>query len=303
MERRAGAGQGEGRRGGAHLAPNRGATLNAAERDDTVRRIARKGDPDRALAALFARRHARADLLALIAFNVELAHVGEHVSEPQLGAMRLQWWSDALDKASQGETTGHPIADALGAALQRRKLSRARLDAMIDARAFDISTKIMPDRPVLETYLHDTAGALFALGAETLGARGPSVELAAAPAGLAYGLTGLMRALPVHAAQGRVDFPADELRRRGTSPEDILGGKGSEGLLAVLGDFRQRAHAALSEARRQVTALDSNARSAFLPLCLVEPYLAALEREGDPLHKISGINPLYRLWRLASWQA
>lgn len=273
--------------------------MQAAERDDTVRRIAREGDPDRALAALFAPREARADLLALIAFNAELARIGERVSEPHLGAMRLQWWSDALDKSSQGETTGHPVPDALGAALRRRKLSRARLDAMIDARAFDISTKIMPDRQALETYLHDTAGALFALGAESLGARGPGLELAAAQAGLAYGLTGLMRALPVHAAHGRVDLPADALRRRGTSPDDVLAGKGKDGLFDLLAELRRMARAALGEARRHVAALDPAAQGAFLPLALVEPYLAALEREADPLHKVPDINPLYRLWRLA----
>jgi hypothetical protein len=44
-------------------------------------------------------------------------------------------------------------------------------------------------------------------------------------------------------------------------------------------------------------------RAAFLPLSLVEPYLAALERECDPLHKVVDINPLYRFWRLASWRA
>lgn len=271
-----------------------------AERDDTVGRIAREGDPDRALAALFAPREARADLLALIAFNVELAGIGEHVSEPQLGAMRLQWWSDALGKVSQGETTGHPVADAVGAALQRRKLSRARLDAMIDARSFDIAGKIMPDRQALETYLHDTAGALFALSAESLGARGPAVELAAAEAGLAYGLTGLMRALPVHAARGRVDLPADALRRHGVSPEDVLAGKGKQGILDLLGELRQKARAALGAAGQHAAVLDVEARAAFRPLRLVEPYLAALERERDPLHGVAGINPLYRLWRLAS---
>jgi hypothetical protein len=43
--------------------------LHESERDQTVRLIARDGDPDRALAALFARRGGRAGLLALIAFG------------------------------------------------------------------------------------------------------------------------------------------------------------------------------------------------------------------------------------------
>ena len=57
------------------------------------------------------------------------------------------------------------------------------------------------------------------------GRAGSSLEPAAFQAGLAYGLTGLMRALPVHAASGRVYLPADALLRHGTSPEAVLAGQ------------------------------------------------------------------------------
>ena len=76
--------------------------MHEVERGDTVRRIARSGDPDRTLAALFAPRGCRADLFALYAFNVELARIAEQVSEPSLGAIRLQWWREALDRAADG---------------------------------------------------------------------------------------------------------------------------------------------------------------------------------------------------------
>jgi phytoene synthase len=278
--------------------------LHEAEPVDTVRRIARSGDPDRALAALFAPREARADLFALYAFNVELARIAEQVSEPELGAIRLQWWREALERAAKGEATGHPVADALGATLARRKLSPARVEALIDARGFDVATKIMPDWNALEAYLGDTAGALFALGAESLGARGPSLEPASSQAGLAYGLTGLMRALPVHAASGRVYLPADALMRHGTSPERVLAGTTSEGLLVVLAELRRKASDALGEARRHVARLDPSAQTSFLPLCLVDPYLAALAKSGrDPMREIADINPLYRLWRMATWRS
>ncbi|MCJ7528316.1 MAG: squalene/phytoene synthase family protein [Methyloceanibacter sp.] len=276
--------------------------MHEAERGDTVRRIAREGDPDRALAALFAPREPRADLFALYAFNVELARIAEQVSEPGLGAIRLQWWREAVERAAKGEATGHPVADAIGAALKRRRLTRRRIEALIDARSFDVETKIMPDWASLEAYLADTAGALFALGAECLGARGPSLEPASSQAGLAYGLTGLMRALPVHAASGRVDLPADALIRHGTSPESVLAGKTSDGLLVVLAEMRRKARDALDAARHHVAQLDAPAQTAFLPLCLVNPHLAALEKSGrDPLREIAGINPLTRLWRMASW--
>jgi len=275
--------------------------LHESERRDTVGRIAREGDPDRAIAPLFAPREARADLLTLIAFNVELARIAEQVREPGLGAIRLQWWREALERAAKGEPTGHPVADALGAILQSRRLSRDRVGAMIDARGFDVETGIMPDWPSLEAYLDATAGNLFALGAERLGHR--DAARAARKAGLAYGLTGLMRALPVHAASGRVYLPADALKRHGTSPEAVLAGQSSAGLLAVLADLRAKAREALAQAGREVAKLDPAARAAFRPLSLVDPYLASLEKAGrDPLRDIAGCNPLYRLWRITSWR-
>jgi 15-cis-phytoene synthase len=274
--------------------------LHEVERGETVRAIARAGDPDRALSALFAPRDARSDHFSLYAFNVELARVAEQVSEPDLGAIKLQWWREAIDKAAAGDATGHPVADAFGAVMRRRALAPERIAALIDAREFDIAPRIMPDRASLEAYLRDTAGTLFALSASILGARDSMVAPAAQAGGLAYGLTGLMRALPVHAASGRLYLPADALRRHRTAPEQMLAGETSQGLDAALAEFRAMAREALDEAQRHVAKLDAPARTAFLPLSLVNPYLAALEKSGrDPLRDIVGINPLYRLWRLA----
>jgi phytoene synthase len=274
--------------------------LHAAERGETVRAIARAGDPDRALSALFAPRDVRPDLFALYSLNVELARIAEQVSEPDLGAIKLQWWREAIDRATSGETTGHPVADAFGDVMRRRALPADRVASLIDARGFDIAPRIMPDRASLEAYLRDTAGMLFALSAAILGGGGGGVEPAAQAAGLAFGLTGLMRALPIHAASGRLYLPADVLRAHGASPEEVLTGKTTQGLREALAELRATARAASDEAEPHIAKLDASTRTAFLPLALVRPYLAALEKGGhDPLHDIAGINPLYRLWRLA----
>jgi phytoene synthase len=277
--------------------------LVEAERGDTVRRLARAGDPDRTLAALFAPRDTRDDLFALYAFNVELARIAEHVSEPDLGAIRLQWWRETVGRAEEGEASGHPVADAFGDTVRRRALPRARIEALIDARQFDVGARVMPDWPSLEAYLRDTAGALFALAGEILGGDRSEVEQAAKPAGTAYGLTGLMRALPVHAARGRVDLPADALLSHGTSPEQVLAGETSAGLNSLLAELRERARGALGEAVAALARLDGRARTAFLPLSLVDAYLAALEKSTrDPLREIADINPLRRLWRMTTWR-
>ncbi len=218
-----------------------------------------------------------------------------------LGAIRLQWWREAIERAADDEATGHPVADAFGEILSRRGLSHDRVSALIDARAFDVEEKVMPGAAALDAYLDDTAGAVFALAAEICGAEGASVEQAARSAGRAYGLTGLMRALPVHAAHGFVFLPADVLRRHDTSPEEILAGLRSQGLDDALGELRGRATESLREAQSQIAKLDPPARAAFIPLSLIDPYLAALEK-SDPLREVADINPLYRLWRLARWR-
>ena len=57
----------------------------------------RAHNPDRYLTALMAPRRVRGSLMALYAFNAELARIPALVSEPALGEIRLQWWRDAVD--------------------------------------------------------------------------------------------------------------------------------------------------------------------------------------------------------------
>ena len=277
--------------------------MQERERHEIVARIVRQGDPDRYLAALFVPKAARAHLLALYGLNIELSSIAAQAREPVLGEIRLQWWRDAIHKAARGQTVGHPVADAIGETLKACPLSRSRLSALIEARAFDISVKTMPDWTSLKTYLHDTAGALFQLAAEILGGDSQALAPAVRSAGLAYGLTGLMRALPNHTAQRRVDLPADLLLRHDLSPERLCAGETNAGLSLLLGGLRREARVSLNDAMRHAGQLSRAERTAFLPLSLVDPYLAALKTvEQDPLHRIARINPLYRLWRLATWR-
>ena len=279
--------------------------MDDGERAVAVRRIARAADPDRAIATLFAPAEARDDLFALIAFNAELARIADQVTEPGLGAIRLQWWREAIERAGAGETSGHPVADAFGGVLARKRLSRERVASLIDAHSFDVGETLMPDTRTLDAYLFDTTGGLFALAAEIVGAEGEKRDVVADKGGRAYGLVRVMRSLPVLAAKGRTYLAADALARHDTTTAMIFAGETTPGLKALLAEMRAEAEDALKEAQFHLfgagmtgTGLDEAGRAAFLPLCLVEPYLAALAKVRDPLRQVARINPLYRLWRL-----
>jgi phytoene/squalene synthetase len=172
---------------------------------ETVRRL----DPNRYIAALFAPEPARNDLLALYAFNLELATVREQVREPLAGQIRLQWWRDTFDELYRGVTRETPVVRALKAAIERHSIPRILFDALIDERERDLAD---PPADVAEliAYAEGTGGTLAVLAVEVLGA--PEAAETARHAGTGWALAGLLRAGRVPPALA--DGVADEARRR-----------------------------------------------------------------------------------------
>jgi phytoene synthase len=270
-----------------------------------IRQSVRAHDHDRYLATLFAPEPARDALMALYAFGADVARIPEAVSEPMMGEIRLQWWRDALDTVERGERTGNPVADGLGAAMRDYALPKPILVSVIDARAFDLSGGAMPDMPALQAYLQKTAGNLFALAARIVagGAHDSDADRAAREAGQAWGLTGLLRALPVHIAHGRLYLPERHFRERGADPRALFSGEADDKARAALAALRSEAGEAFGQARAAVADLDSARRIVFLPLALVPPYLTALEKNArKPLETVADIGPLRRICRLG-WAA
>jgi phytoene synthase len=102
---------------------------------DTVR----SADRDRFLAALFAPEPARRDLLALLAFDHELARTRIVTREPMLARIRLEWWREAaVEAAGAGKPRAQPVVDALSEAARRRELSADAFLALIDAREEEV---------------------------------------------------------------------------------------------------------------------------------------------------------------------
>jgi hypothetical protein len=102
--------------------------------------LVRRTDPDRWLASRFvADPLARADLIALYAFDHELARAGRVTSTPLLAEIRLTWWREMLDEAYEGRPVRHhPAAQALALAIDRRSLPRDLLEALIDGRIAEL---------------------------------------------------------------------------------------------------------------------------------------------------------------------
>lgn len=92
----------------------------------------RRKDLDRWLSSRYASSDKRQALLALYLFNYELARVRMVVSEPTLGAIRFQWWREALEEAASGKPRQHDVALALNEAMLASVLDSAALISLID---------------------------------------------------------------------------------------------------------------------------------------------------------------------------
>lgn len=112
--------------------------------DDLIRRV----DPDRWLSSRFiGDADRRADVIAVYAYDYELARAPKVASNPLLGEIRLTWWREALDEIYEGRhVRHHPTAQALAATVKRRALPRESLEAMIDARYRELdATPMTPE--------------------------------------------------------------------------------------------------------------------------------------------------------------
>jgi phytoene synthase len=255
------------------------------ETDAVVDDAARATAFDRYLAARLAPRDARRDLIALAAVVGESARIVATASDPLVGDMRLQWWRDVLEAGRPaGEATGNPVADALRRAIARHALPAELLSILLDARSRALEPDFAPTGAALDKYLDETEGTAFRLAARILGVTASeAAEKLIFAAGQTYGRVQLLRTVPLTLAAGRR-----------SSSQAVL-----------VNDWAARAPTMLESAKGWLRQARENLRDApeaipaVLPVALVEPYLAALERLGpDIVRARAEISPLTRVWRL-----
>ena len=160
---------------------------------DLLERL-QSSDPDRVRAAMLADVDAKERLLVLYAFHAELAKVPELVSEPMIGAIRYQWWRDAVGEIYEGgPVRSHEVATPLTQLLRESDIPRFWIDKLIDGRERDLDPTPFANLDDAISYCDDTSGRLLMIAARLCQ---PSLKDAEALSclGRAWGLTGLARA-------------------------------------------------------------------------------------------------------------
>lgn len=269
--------------------------------EEVVRLAARAYERDRYLTALLAPQEHRDALLAVAAFAGEVARIPTIVAEPMMGEIRLQWWRDTVDAFPAGLRSGHPVADALGAAQRRYALPPGLIHGVIDAQTIGLGPEPPPDDTALSAHLAKTEGALFELAARVVLGADVVTRFAAAirTAGRAYGLARLVAELPALTAERRTLIPDSRLAGINLTAEALYAGAPADKVRALVGSLTEEARTALSAARPDFDRAPKALRRVLLPVALVEPYLRASESpRRDPLREVVDLVPIVRVARL-----
>jgi phytoene synthase len=197
----------------------------------------------------------------------------------------------------------NPVAAALLATIERHRLPRSRLDALIEARRFDLYDEPMATLAELERYGEAASAGLIALAAHILDdEHGPDLDALARHAGSAHTMAGLLKALPAHTARGQLYVPLDLLARHGAGRPDVAGGRATPPLRAALAELRRDARGHLAQAGRLLATAPLSVMPALLPLAPVGPTLSRMERsDHDPFAPVE-LAPWRRqllIWRAA----
>jgi len=257
--------------------------------------MVRSFDHDRFLSSLFVSEPVRSHLYALYAFNVEVARIAELVSDPMLGEIRLQWWREALDTAFAGDIPrAHPVAHALTEAIRARALPQHLFEALLDARAQDVSATPPATLTGLEQYAQGTSSGVMRLAAAMLStdALDATALKAIDHAGVGMALVGLIRAIGFHAGRQRVFLPLDLLEQHGLTVQAVLSGRVTAPLRRVIHTVAECAAAHLQQAR--AVTLPREILPAVLPAALVKLYLPGILRNDFDPFQIAPTVPGYR---------
>lgn len=260
----------------------------------------RRHDPDRFLTALFAPADRREALFALYAFNLEVARTREMVREPMLGRMRLQWWRETIDGLYGGQPRRHYVVDGLADAVRRHGLPRDEFDRLIDARELDMEGESPATLGALVDYAEASSASLVRLALRVLGGAAPA-ERPATHVGIAWGLTGLLRAVPFHARAKRLYLPVDLLRETGLRIDDLFELRRAPALCDVVRRIAEVARGELTTARRLPRPPRAQL-AALLPGTLAGLYLKRLEAAAfDPFDlRVQTPPPLRAAWLIAA---
>ena len=236
-------------------------------------------------------------LLAVFAFHAEVSEVPNEVSDPGVGAVKLEWWREELGRVFAGAPR-HPVSQALVPAIRDHDLEAEPFQDMIDGTAMDLAYDGYPSFRELSVYCHRTGGAFARLLTGIAGANSGASARFAHDLGMAQTLRRRLLSVRDDARAGRVYIPEDEMRQAGVTREDLLAPQTSDALRALFKEQADRIIAFLDQAEAHLPDSErARQRSGIILAALDRALLEELAQDNFPLlEQAFELTPLRRLW-------
>ena len=172
---------------------------------DGLRQELRGLDGDLYLTHLFAPAAHRDALMTVYYAYADIARIPAAVSEPMIGAIRLQWWRDVFDMVQKGQAGDSPI----GAALLATQMDDPDFLALIDGRERELDEAAFATPAARAEMAAEIGPALMRLSLRILGVRDEALLHLGAEAGQGFELLRLTAANGTsQAAQARAALAA-----------------------------------------------------------------------------------------------
>ncbi|KAL6895255.1 squalene/phytoene synthase [Trichoderma longibrachiatum] len=220
---------------------------------------------------------------ALRALNLELVRLPEMVSNPTIGAMRVKFWHDAIDRTFAGQPPREPICILLHKALRELEQRTGGVSTSTKSIKFWVSRLIrtrerhMDNRPFatldsLEDYAENTYSTIMYATLASMPLRSMHVDHLASHIGKACGIVAVLRGVPVLAAPPQpvrspsgletpsrsqaLLLPLDVMAEEGVKEEEVFRqGPGAPGLQDAIFKVATRANDHLITAREMLKRL------------------------------------------------
>ncbi len=246
---------------------------------------------------LFLPPERRQAITALYAFCREVDDVVDEATDATVARARLAWWREEVEHLYDGSPQ-HPVTRALHHALERHDLPREHLHEIIDGMEMDLDQQSYSTFQELSLYCYRVASVVGLLSAEIFGYTDRHTLKYAHDLGMAFQLTNILRDVGEDTRRGRIYIPGEEMDHYGVSRADLLQGKASPGMQALLRHQAVRARLYYESAFARLPEQDrASQRSGLIMAAIYLKLLDTMEVQNFPvLERRVRLSPWHKLW-------
>lgn len=233
----------------------------------------------------------RQGIFCVYAFCRRIDDIVDEPAEGRDPRAELDQWRERVERIMAGTLSADddPLAVGLALTHERFGLRGDDLHAVIDGMEMDLVPRRYADDDELALYCRRVAGHVGCLCLPVFGCKDPASRAYAMRLGHAFQLTNILRDVAADAKEGRIYLPQSELSRHGVSDEDLLAGRRSPNVRALLAGQGRRAEDLFRQAATLLPSADR--RALFSASIMAAIYRRVLEHLRDTGFEVWGERP------------